>query len=341
VNGPIGTVSPDDDDAMALSPAVFALDCVAETRRIGEFICDTLARLHKRGVVLGLSGGVDSSVCAALAVQALGPGKVLGLLMPERESSPQSVDLGAEVARRLELRCETEPIADALEALGCYRRRDAAIRALFPAYGKGWKNKIAIAGGRLHFFKLVVQDPQGIQHSIRLPLREYLQIVAATSFKQRIRQNLEYFHADRLNYAVLGTPNRLEYDQGFFVKNGDGAADLKPIAHLYKTQVYALAEQLDLPRAVCESSPTTDTYSLAQGQDEFYFVLPYGQMDLALWAHGHRRPASELAHALGLEDSAARQVYADIEAKRRGTRYLHEPPALVEPVFDRSAGSML
>ena len=128
----------------------------------------------------------------------------------------------------------------------------------------------------------------------RLPLQEYLQIVAATNFKQRIRKTLEYFHADRLNYAVVGTPNRLEYDQGFFVKNGDGAADVKPIAHLYKTQVYALARHLGLPEEICNGAPTTDTYSLPQGQDEFYFALPYDQMDLALWAlnHGAAPPSS-------------------------------------------------
>jgi len=136
-----------------------------------------------------------------------------------------------------------------------------------------------------------------------------------------------------LNYAVIGTPNRLEYDQGFFVKNGDGAADLKPIAHLYKTQVYALARHLGLPDEVCNAQPTTDTYSLAQGQDEFYFALPYQQMDIALWAHNHAVPAAELAPALGLSTEQAQRVYADIESKRRTTRYLHAAPVLVEPVL--------
>ena len=156
--------------------------------------------------------------------------------------------------------------------------------------------------------------------------------MAATSFKQRLRKTLEYYHADRLHYAVLGTPNRLEYDQGFFVKNGDGAADVKPIAHLYKTQVYALARHLGLPEAVCTARPTTDTYTLDQGQDEFYFALPYEQMDLALWGRNHGVGPAEAADALGLTAAQATAVWADIDAKRRTTAYLHARPALIEPL---------
>jgi NAD+ synthase len=145
---------------------------------------------------------------------------------------------------------------------------------------------------------------------------------------------IEYYHADRLNYAVIGTPNRLEYDQGFFVKNGDGAADLKPIAHLYKTQVYALAKALDLPEDITSARPTTDTYSLAQGQDEFYFALPYEQMDLALWAHNHAVAAADLAPVIGITEEHAKMIYEDIQAKRRATAYLHRGPVLVEDVAE-------
>ncbi len=178
----------------------------------------------------------------------------------------------------------------------------------------------------------MVQNPAGEIFEKRLPLKEYLQIVASTNNKQRIRKAVEYFHADRLNYAVIGTPNRLEYDQGFFVKNGDGSADLKPIAHLYKTQVYVLARHLGLPEEVCTAAPTTDTYSMAQGQDEFYFALPYDRMDIALWAHNHQVPVAEVAEYLGLTEDQARFIYGDIEAKRRTTHYLHASPVLVEPV---------
>src|SRR5690606_16437318 len=201
----------------------------------------------------------------------------------------------------------------------------------------GWKNKIVIKGrteGRLNHFHLVVQAPTGEIKEERLSVRNYLQIVAATNYKQRVRKTVEYFHADRLNYAVVGTPNRLEYDQGFFVKNGDGSADIKPIAHLYKSQVYGLARHMGLPQEICEAVPTTDTYTLSQGQDEFYFALPYQQMDLALWAHNHNRPAAELAKAIGITADEAEWIYQDIESKRRGTRYMHLGPLLVEPVED-------
>ena len=323
-----------------LGPHVLRFDEAGEIDRICTWIVETLSgTLRRRGAVIAMSGGVDSSVCAALAVRALGSAKVYGLLLPERDSKRASSDLGRMVAEHLGVRYEVQDISPTLLAIGCYRLRDEAIRVVFPDYADDWKCKVAIAGGPtggINFFKMIVQAPDGALQEARLPIREYLQIVAATSFKQRVRKTLEYYHADRLNYAVIGTPNRLEYDQGFFVKNGDGAADLKPIAHLFKTQVYALARHLGLPEAVCNAAPTTDTYSLVQGQDEFYFTLPYDQMDLAIWAHNHGVPPAELAEALGVSEAHAGVVYHDIEAKRRTTHYLHARPLLVDPVTEVS-----
>ena len=317
---------------------VLDIDYQSEADRIAARLREITARqLHRRGLVVAISGGIDSSVSAALAVRALGPDRVFTLILPERDSSDDSAARARILAEHLGVRTETVDIAPALAAIGCYRARDEAVRNTLPEYAEGWKFKIVIDGGtegRINRFRLVAQSPDSVLHERDLALADYLTIVAATNFKQRIRKTLEYFHADRLNYGVVGTPNRVEYDQGFFVKNGDGSADVKPIAHLYKSQVYGMARHLGLPERVCAAIPTTDTYSLSQGQDEFYFALPYQQMDLALWAHNHQVPAEDLAAALGLEVGQARLVYRDIEAKRRATHYLHARPELVEPIAE-------
>jgi NAD+ synthase len=319
-----------------LNRNVLDFDESAEIERICNAIREQLSQqLRRRGLVLGISGGIDSAVCAALGARAVGVERMQALLMPETDSSAATTPRGQLVADTLGIRTLTEEISGTLAAIGCYRWRDEAIRDVFPDYDGTWPHKLVIRGGqegRVNHFALVVQRPDGSQEEQRLGLKSYLQIVAATNFKQRIRKTLEYFHADRLNYAVVGTPNRLEYDQGFFVKNGDGAADLKPIAHLYKTQVYALAETLGIPEEVRRAAPTTDTYSLVQGQDEFYFALPYDKMDLALWGVNHGLEPAEIAAGLEISIEQAGFVCRDIAAKRRSTRYLQLPPLLVEEV---------
>ncbi len=318
-------------------PHVLDLDLAAEADFIATRLREHAGTLKRRGVVVAVSGGIDSSVSCALAVKAFGKDRVFGLLLPETDSSPTSEQLGRRVVEGLGVAYEVHNIAPTLAAIGCYRMRDEAIRQVFPDYADNWKNKIIISGGLqggFNHFKLVVQAPGGPLQEMRLPLKQYLQILASQSYKQRIRKTVEYFHADRLNYAVIGTPNRLEYDQGFFVKNGDGAADIKPIAHLYKTQVYAMARHLGLPDDICRVRPTTDTYSLEQTQDEFYFALPYEQMDLALWAHNHGLPEGVLAEALGISGERAGFIYKDIRAKREATRALHSRPLLIRAVAE-------
>jgi NAD+ synthase len=323
------------------SPTVFsaetlAIDAEAETARIAAALREQLRSLRRRGVVIGLSGGIDSSVSLALAVRAVGAANVLGLFMPENDSDPESLRLGRLLADRFGVETAVEDIGPALQAMGCYERRDAFIRELVPEYGPGWASKVVIAnslaGDGYNLSSLVVQNPQGRQQTLRMPLAVYLGVVAATNMKQRTRKQIEYFHADRLNRAVIGTPNRLEYDQGFFVKNGDGAADVKPIAHLYKSQVYALAAHLGVPEEIRSRPPTTDTYSLAQTQEEFYFSLPHARMDLCLYGLNHAVPRAEVAAAAGLSEIEVERVWADIAAKRKATRYLHMRPLLVETV---------
>lgn len=307
---------------------VLNIDPEKETMRIVSGIRNALRNdLKRRGVVIGISGGVDSSVTAALAVKALGKERVFGLEMPERQSAKETVELSGSVIKSLgipSLRMDISPI---LLAVGAYRQYDDAVRMVFPDYGDGWKSKMVISNifdrEGFSLSALVVQTPDGTIFKKRLPLKPYLEIVAATNFKQRTRKMLEYYHADRLNFAVAGTPNRLEFDLGFFVKLGDGAADIKPIAHLYKTQVYQLAKFLEIPEEIRERPPTTDTYSMPQGQDEFYFSLPYHQMDLCLYAKNSGIDSEAVAFSFGLTPKQVKQVYDDIDSKRSATRYLH------------------
>jgi NAD+ synthase len=320
---------------MSLNWDVLDIDPRLEVERICAGIQCAMRELRKRGAVVAISGGVDSGVCAALAVRALGAQRVLTLILPERESAVESPVRARCLAAHLGVTALEQDLGPTLEVIGCYRSRDEAVRRVLPEYGTGWRMKIVVAGGlegRFNHFRLVAQSPDGRAHEARLALSEYLQIVAATSFKQRLRKTVEYYHADRLNYAVIGTVNRLEYDQGFFVKNGDGSADIKPIAHLYKSQVYVVARHFRLPLDIATAPPTTDTYSLSQGQDEFYFGLPYRQMDLALWALNHEIGASEVAEALAISAEQAEHVYSDLRAKRRATRYLHKQPVLLDSV---------
>ena len=312
---------------------ILALDAEVEIERIAQSLrALVMGEFRRKGVVVGLSGGIDSSVVAALCARAFGKERVLGLFMPERHSSDDALSLGRLLADTLGIEAIVEDIAPALEGLGCYRRQDEAIRSIVPQYGPGWKCKLVLPSileaGRLNVTRLTVQSPAGEVTTVRLTPAAYLQIVAATNYKQRVRKMTEYYHADRLNYAVTGTPNRLEYDQGFFVKQGDGAADVKPIAHLYKTQVYQLAAQLGIPEEIRRRPPTTDTFSMPQTQEEFYFALPYGRMDLCLYALNHDIAAEEVAPAVDLTPEQVTRVFRDIEAKRRATRYLHTPPQL-------------
>jgi NAD+ synthase len=324
-----------------LSKDVLKLDAAREAERLVSTIRRQIfGELRRKGAVLGLSGGIDSSLTAALCARALGAEKVAGLLLPEADSSPDSLRLGRMLADSLGIKTILEDITPILEAAGCYRRRDEAIRSLIPDYTHEYRSKIVVTppdeSCPYTFFSVVVESPSRETKSVRLTLEAYRGIIAATNFKQRVRSMMGYYHADRLSYAYIGTPNLLEYDQGFFVKNGDGAADLKPIAHLYKTQVYQLAEYFNIPGEIQRRPPSTDTYSMEQSQEEFYSSIPLHEMDLCLWGKNHGWPTEKIAVAVGRSQEQVERVLKGIDSKRAATRYLHAPPLLCrEPVRDQ------
>ncbi len=325
------------NSSVVVSRDMLQLDAALETEKIVVRIRDIVFnQLKRKGAVIGVSGGIDSTVVAFLCARALGKDRVLVLFTPEADSSPDSLRLGQAAAGALGVRSVLEDISPILKGARCYERRDASIREVVPEYGEGYKSKIVLPNmvdaDRYAIFSVVVESPDGKRKKVRLTPSAYLGIVAATNFKQRTRKMMEYYYADLTQYAVAGTPNRLEYDQGFFVKNGDGAADFKPIAHLYKSQVYQLAEYLGVPREIIERPSTTDTYSLDQSQEEFYFSLPLGKMDLCLYGKNNDVPAAEIAYAAEMEEKEVERAYKMIDSKRAVARYLRASPVLIEDV---------
>ena len=317
-----------------LSPDVFRIDAVRETERIVAGIRGTVLRQWKRrGAVIGVSGDIDSAVVAFLCARALGKERVLALLTPETESSPDSLRLGRLVADALGARTTVEDITPVLKEAHCYERRDEAVRRAVPEYGDGYQCRIVLPSAhepqRRALFSVVIQAPGGRTNWVRLSAEAYLGIVAAANFKQRVRKMMEYYYADLLQYAVAGTPNRLEYDQGFFVKNGDGAADVKPIAHLYASQVRQLAAHLGVPDEILRQPPEAGAYPLEQSQAEDYFMLPLEKMDFCLYGKNNGISAADLSAAVGLDTGQVQLVYDAIQMKRKAAQYLHAPPVLV------------
>jgi len=315
------------------------LDAAAETSRLVSALqLAVRQRLRKSGGVVGVSGGVDSAVVLALAVRALGPDRVIALILPERESDPRSEVMAAEVARQYGASVIREEITAALEGCGCYQRRDEAIQRVIPEYDAAAGHKVKIVlppglldKGSLNVFSVTVIRPDGSQVTRPLPPREYLQIVAASNFKQRTRMAFLYYHAELRNYAVLGTANKNEHDLGFFVRHGDAGVDVQVIAHLYKTQVYQLAEHLGVPEAIRRRTPTTDTYSAPCSQEEFFFRLPFEIMDLLWFAHEHGFDPREVAAVLKLAPDQVQNAFADFQRKRFTTEPARQPPLGLAP----------
>lgn len=293
---------------------------------------DILTVLKRKGAIVGISGGVDSSVTLALTVKALGSENVIGILLPEKDSSSDSKDLALQLARQLGVHTIEENITQALEGFGCYRRRDEAVTTIFPEYNptaytmKIGINPKGISSSLPPVFSLTIVDKNGESKSKLLPAKEYLQIVAASNFKQRCRMSMLYYHAERMYYAVIGTPNKHEVEQGFFVKYGDGGADTMPIANLYKTQVYQLAEFLNIPKDILQRVPTSDTYSAEQTQQEFFFQLPFREMDLLWYGYENGYAVGDVGKALGKTDNEIKAIYHNFIRKQKTTEYLRMAP---------------
>ncbi len=317
---------------MKFSKDLISIDCEKVVDEIVEKLKHQVFRQLKRhGAIVGTSGGVDSSVVAALCVKAFGPDKVIGIIMPDQDNTPESTELAIDLAEKLGYKYEINDVTKPLKAAGCYEHRDDGFRLVFPEWREGWKAKIVLPSNilesdRINVFRLAVESPDGEKMDKRLPLKAFLKIVAASNMKQRIRMLILYYHAESRNYAVIGTANKNEYDQGFFVKYGDGGVDLKPIVGFYKTQVFQLAEYLNISEKIRSRIPSAETYPAEVSQEEFFFGLDFEIMDQLWFAKEGGFPASEVAEVMGLTVEQVERVWRDLDQKKRTTEYLRRPP---------------
>jgi NAD+ synthase len=312
---------------MKFNRNILSLDCEKTTEQICEFICDQVREMRRNGAVVGLSGGIDSTLTASLCVKALGSNKVTGIILPEKESNPVSKTLALQHAAQLGIRTEIVDISDSLESFGVYSKRNQVIKKYFPDYLSEYKFKMVLPPDLLgkdsfNFYRLVVDYGNGNTKSVRLDLQGFLTIMAATNIKQRTRMVQLYYFAEANNYLVCGTTNKTETIQGFFVKYGDGGVDIEPIAHLYKNQVYQMAEYFGVDKRIIDRTPSPDTFSLETNDEEYYFRISFEHLDLLLYAWNNHIHIKEVAQGMSLTEEQVKRAFRDMDAKAKATKFL-------------------
>ncbi len=314
---------------------VLRIDVEKETEKISRFIQEQTFFLRRDGAIIGLSGGIDSAVCAELCVRALEKERVFGLILPEKESSPLSKEFALKQAKKMGIIYEVVDITPTLKAFGTYEKRDRIVKKIFPDYDSNCKLKLTLppdllTNDALNFYTLSIKNSEGEIKRARLKKDELNGIIAATNSKQRARMMHLYFYAEKKNFFVCGTTNRTEIIQGFFVKHGDGGVDVEPIAHLYKMQVYQLAEYLGVIDEILSRTPSPDTYSFEVSDEEFFYRLPYSRLDLLLYAWENNIPLHEVCQVMELKEEQVLRAFRDFKAKSNATRHLRMmPPSLL------------
>jgi NAD+ synthase len=320
---------------MSFSKNSLSINCPATVDAICSFIADQVKALKRDGIVIGMSGGIDSSLCAYLCAKAIGTQNITGLILPERESSPISLEYAKAECEKIGIKYQITDVSGTIEAIGGYSLRDDIIKEYFPGVKSGFKSKITLPGNLLdrdsfNFYTLTIEDDTGKTRSARIDNRALRQIVAATNSKQRTRMLYLYQFAEIHNYLVCGTTNKSESIQGFFVKYGDGGVDIEPIEPLYKTQVYQLSEYLKVSQQVIDRPPTPDTFSMIVTDEEFYFRVPYEKLDFFLYAWEHKVSVNEVSKTLGFDEAQVKRVFRDINAKYNFTIHLRNMPPVPE-----------
>jgi NAD+ synthase len=258
---------------------------------------EVFEKFQKSGAVLGLSGGIDSAVTCGLCVKSLNPEKILGLIMPERESDPQSQETAENVGKEFNIETKVVDITNILESFGVYEKKENIVKEKFPDFDSECKYRVVVPPkleSSVGIPYLEILDGKGITHQTKISSSEFLNLTAATSIKHRVRMALLYYHAEKDHLVVAGTTNKSEYMQGYFVKYGDGGSDIEPLVNLYKSQIYQLGKFLNVPNEVISKDASPDVWSYTTNDEEFFYSVPYKIVDLILYGRENNLSINEI-----------------------------------------------
>ena len=294
----------------------------------------TFEKFRKHGIVLGISGGIDSAVVAALACNAIGKENVLGIILPEKESNPDSQELAEKLCKNLEIEYLVDDITPILDSSSVYKIREEIVQKFFPNFNNLCKYRLIFTenfdNDGLSIPYLEIQDSQNQTHKIKISLNDYLTMTAATNIKHRTRMNRLYYYAEKNNFLVCGTTNKAEFQQGYFVKYGDGGVDIEPLANIFKTQVYQLAESLKIPHEIIQRKASPDTWSFDVSDEEFFFSLPYEIIDFMIYAKEKSIPIDEICSSLNLKEDQIKRILKSQERKWNSSK----TSRIFPPIFD-------
>ncbi len=298
-----------------------------------EWIAEQLRLLGKKGALVQLSGGIDSTVVVHLCARALGPENVTALYLPDQASTGLDTrGFVDEAVANAGVRLVERPIGAAIEAQQPIAEITELIRRYAPEYDPQRDayavNAVPSLAKRLG--TLVYRVSIGPRHgtpekTLSMSVSDLRAVIAYQNRKQRTRTLFAYAEAEAHNLAVVGASNGDELDTGFVVKYGDDAADICAIGDLSKPRVYEFARGLGVPESIIARPPTTDTYALEQTQEDYYYALPADvlrRLTAAADSTGLENLDLEpfLAECPGWSERALRQVAMGLLATLRNQR---------------------
>jgi len=301
---------------------------------ISTFLHDEIfEKFHKQGAIIGLSGGIDSTVTMELCVKALGPEKILGLTMFEKESNENNKSLIDKISKNHDIKIENIDITTILDSYGVYSNREEIVKNYFPNFNSDCKYRVVVPPNfnSIGMPYLEVLDDKNKQHKLKITSSDFLSLTAATSIKHRVRMSLLYYHAEKNNLSVVGTTNKSEFLQGYFVKYGDGGSDIEPLVNFYKSQVYQIGDFLNIDNDIMINAASPDVWSYSTTDEEFFYTVPYNIVDLILYSRLNNLSVSEIQQLSNLSEEKIQSLIKFQNIKEEKSKHMRELPHKWEP----------